>query len=547
MKLVAEKVLLLNLLLFAPEVLYAGAYIFADENNGVDLVTHPNTYSGSGGVVTVRVCIDPASPNAIDMEYSVQNNIAVYNQLAPTTGNLKSGTNNNVPANFIDFESVALHEIGHCLGMAHINAASESGFTGNDQNYTKATAGANTVFDLNAGADGVIGSSDDVRGDDQNLVWFRKSNNDPFTIDSVIDSTTYSRNPNDLPAGHTFAANADRAVSTLLEHVKTEAVMQQGTYYDEAQRTLGHDDVATLRYAASGVDEHESGRSGKNDYADDNYTIVLEYGGISNSNCDISMGITTTPGLAFCSAGGALVASGHVRVTTANIEFGDGYNWFFNTSNTAPQLSSIGYQSLTEGDNVTVTISATDAESNNLSFSFTGLPAFAGFTDNHDGTATLTLAPGLGDASLSSMTVTVSDDGVPVFSDEEMFAIEVSVLDSDADGIGDYAEIYTYGTLPGNPDSDGDRIKDGDEIFNGSNPLDPMSWPNFADGDIAPLGSPDGLINAADYLIAQRIALGELAATPLQLSHGDLYPPRSPDGVINTSDLILLLKLVQQQ
>ena len=45
----------------------AGAYIFADEVNGVDLVTHPNTYEGDGGVVMVRVCIAPTSPNATAM------------------------------------------------------------------------------------------------------------------------------------------------------------------------------------------------------------------------------------------------------------------------------------------------------------------------------------------------------------------------------------------------------------------------------------------------------------------------------------------------
>ncbi|MBT8135135.1 MAG: hypothetical protein KJO03_11540, partial [Gammaproteobacteria bacterium] len=83
-------------------------------------------------------------------------------------------------------------------------------------------------------------------------------------------------------------------------------------------------------------------------------------------------------------------------------------------------------------------------------------------------------------------------------------------------------------------------------VNNGSDPLDPLSWPNYADGDLAPLGSPDGLINAADYLIAQRIAIGDLAATSLELSHGDLYPAGAPDGIINTSDLILLLKLLQQ-
>ena len=257
------------------------------------------------------------------------------------------------------------------------------------------------------------------------------------------------------------------------------------------------------------------------------------------------MSLTDTPGLAFCSVGGLGIDVNHVRITTANIEFGEGFNWFFNTDNTAPVMSLIGDRSLTEGDSQVVQISASDAEADNLSYSVSGLPGFASFVDNNDGTATLTISPVIGDASLSSVTVTVSDDGVPVFSDEETFAIDVAALDSDFDGISDYDEINIYGTLPGNSDSDGDFISDGDEINNASNPLDSLSWPNFADGDIAPLGSPDGQINAADYLIAQRIALGDLTITSLELAHGDLYPPGSPDGVINTSDLILLLELIQ--
>jgi len=130
--------------------------------------------------------------------------------------------------------------------------------------------------------------------------------------------------------------------------------------------------------------------------------------------------------------------------------------------------------------------------------------------------------------------------------DEVSYGTDPFLYDSDGDSLGDGDEVYSYGTLPDDPDTDGDFIDDGDEISNASDPLDPLSWPHFADGDIAPLGSPDGVINAADYLIAQRIVLGELSATSLELAHGDLYPPASPDGIINTSDLILLLKLVQQ-
>jgi len=84
-----------------------------------------------------------------------------------------------------------------------------------------------------------------------------------------------------------------------------------------------------------------------------------------------------------------------------------------------------------------------------------------------------------------------------------------------------------------------------DEVSAVNYPLFPLSWPNYANGDLAPLGSPDGLINAADYLVAQRISLGEIPITSLQLAHGDLYPEGSLDGVINVSNFILLLKIIQ--
>ncbi len=51
------------LLLLLPDGARAGAFIFAGESNGVDLITHPTTYTGTGGVISVTVCIDPASPN----------------------------------------------------------------------------------------------------------------------------------------------------------------------------------------------------------------------------------------------------------------------------------------------------------------------------------------------------------------------------------------------------------------------------------------------------------------------------------------------------
>ena len=71
--------------------------------------------------------------------------------------------------------------------------------------------------------------------------------------------------------------------------------------------------------------------------------------------------------------------------------------------------------------------------------------------------------------------------------------------------------------------------------------------PIYADGDVAPLGSPDGLINAADFLIVNRIVLDHLIATDLELSHGDMYPVGAPDGVINIQDMLLIQKMVLGQ
>ena len=266
----------------------------------------------------------------------------------------------------------------------------------------------------------------------------------------------------------------------------------------------------------------------------------------------MSLSFTATASLAFCSVGGSFIGrsdTGHLRVEGASIEFGANFAWYFNEVNVAPQIQVFTEPTVSEGGTQVLTITATDANATDtLSFSITGLPAFSSFVDNNDGSATLTLSPLVGDAASYNLSVMVTDSGVPSLQASVPFNLTVTplvLLDTDNDGLTDYDEVNVYLTLPDNPDTDGDFISDGDEVNNGSDPKDDTSWPNYADGDIAPLGAPDGLINAGDYLIAQRISLGELSATSLELSHGDLFPPGSPDGVIDTSDLILLLKLIQ--
>jgi M6 family metalloprotease-like protein len=114
--------------------------------------------------------------------------------------------------------------------------------------------------------------------------------------------------------------------------------------------------------------------------------------------------------------------------------------------------------------------------------------------------------------------------------------LDISKADTDGDGLTDGDEVLNTGTDPTNTDTDGDGLSD---------LVDPIPLTfNYNDGDVAPLGAPDGLLNAADLLVTTRIVLGLVPVTSLELSHADLYPPGAPDGVIDLSDLILLTNLL---
>jgi len=122
------------------------------------------------------------------------------------------------------------------------------------------------------------------------------------------------------------------------------------------------------------------------------------------------------------------------------------------------------------------------------------------------------------------------------------------LADTDGDTISDYDELAWDGNVlsysvgsdlnPLNEDTDGDSFSD-------ANDPAPIDF-NFADADIAPLGSPDGIVDLADYIVYQRMIQAKVSATELELSHGDIYPVTSPDGVIDLSDFILMKEKILQ-
>lgn len=351
---------LLSLVISIVPPSFPGTFEFAGEEHGINVITHPPGYRGIGTILTVMVGISPSSPHAEEMVIPVQNIISTWNNLVPTVDNIANEGSNDSLFQF-DFESVALHELGHCIGLGHPNLASESGLNGSDRNFTHSTRGTDNQFNLDSGADSIIGSGDDLRSDDINLHWFRKSNNNPFSIATKVDMTTYSREQSDLPPGSTFAANAARNVGALFGIHNTEAVMQQGIFSGEAQRTLAADDVATAQLAMSGVDRLAG--------TADDYSLKLEFAGFTD-NADIVFSFDDSrTSFSVCEISAESIEPSHFVVTRGQIYFNSNISWFFNniSSPFPPQRSLPGPTIfanriahsliLTQNDTVTLTVS----------------------------------------------------------------------------------------------------------------------------------------------------------------------------------------------
>src|SRR5581483_8605031 len=118
---------------------------------------------------------------------------------------------------------------------------------------------------------------------------------------------------------------------------------------------------------------------------------------------------------------------GIIALPDDSIVFADAENFrvrmLKRAQNFPPVLAAISNQTMTEGQNLSLTFNATDPNGDPLTFTITGKPSFGTFTDNHNGTATLQFAPTLTDSGTYNIMIMVSDGAL---TDTKSFALTVN-------------------------------------------------------------------------------------------------------------------------
>ncbi len=135
-------------------------------------------------------------------------------------------------------------------------------------------------------------------------------------------------------------------------------------------------------------------------------------------NGDDTATISGTPG--YADAGATTVT-----ITASDGDLSDDAVFFISIADTnrAPVVDPIADQSVAENDPFTLVVTASDPDGTIPALTASGLPGWASFVDNGDGTGTITGTPGFGDAAVSAVTITASDGSLP---GSEAFALTVT-------------------------------------------------------------------------------------------------------------------------
>jgi hypothetical protein len=123
--------------------------------------------------------------------------------------------------------------------------------------------------------------------------------------------------------------------------------------------------------------------------------------------------------------------------------------------------------------------------------------------------------------------------------------LEVILINDFVPAYGDSFDIIDWGSITGSFDTidaslPAPLVWDTTQLYvTGELVVDVV---HYANGDLAPWDNPDGLINAADVLIAVQLVLGLRTPGALQYAHGDM----NIDSVFDLADLLLIQQAALQ-
>jgi hypothetical protein len=544
------------------------ATVFRDFSNApVRMTWYPIALANSlaGSDLSIQADISATFNSQIDNNNNCLNNTNWY-----------YGIDGNKPSNSIDLLSVVMHEIGHGLGFqtfVDISSGQKLGRPGRDDMFmlhledhstgkkwsdmgnSERVASATDSADLHWTGSSVTSKIGDY------TAGVKQGHIRHYAPTSLKQSSSVSHfdtalAPNELmePFITQSKAGPGLAVELMVDIGWNVFSSMAPIISSMADVSVQNGSSRQITFVIGDNDSALSELSFSFTVADD---AIIDPASFSVSGAGIARVLTIAPDT-------SLLGSTDVTLTVSDGVNSVSGSFQLSVTNSAPVISINAPQNNTEfadSDLISLQAVATDREDGELSDSIQwssdidGVLGVGSVFNTTLSAASHTISATSIDSGVLSVVATIS---LTVFGDSDNDGMndlqELTFFgdlsrdgqgDLDNDGLSDSDELNLYATLPDTLDSDGDLISDGDEVLAGSDPLDSSFWPSYADGDLAPLGSPDGLINAADYLVAQRISLGEIPLTSLQLAHGDLYPEGSPDGVINVSDLILLLKIIQ--
>ncbi|HUU46622.1 MAG TPA: S8 family serine peptidase, partial [Acidobacteriota bacterium] len=149
-----------------------------------------------------------------------------------------------------------------------------------------------------------------------------------------------------------------------------------------------------------------------------------------------------------------IVATDGESNTTADASDGT----FAVTINQAPVLVPLAPQTVDEGDNLNLVVSATDVDGDSVVLSAQGVPVNASFTDQGDGSGTFDFDPDYTQAGLFELTFAASDG---TLADTQAVSVTVTnvnrapVLDPISAQLVDEGQNLSFGVAAADPDGDG--------------------------------------------------------------------------------------------